>query len=187
MCQRAVALPYGCGCTPLASFPPATSNADNLCCPLQPVPGWRRHQVALGGGLQAHHRGVGRAQPKRLPHSYDLVSAVGGCGCHLSPPFKKTPMRSRLLACSEYRQAGVPPFSPPPVRPPGTSPAVAGGAASLPRIPGCCKRCPCPARPGRFTSCCHGGRKTGECDIAQAAYAAGHELATHTMTHPDKQ
>ncbi|KAL4446710.1 hypothetical protein ABPG77_007954 [Micractinium sp. CCAP 211/92] len=38
-----------------------------------------------------------------------------------------------------------------------------------------------------FTSCCHGGRQTGECEIAQAAYAAGHELATHTMTHPDER
>ncbi|KAL4425385.1 hypothetical protein ABPG75_009401 [Micractinium tetrahymenae] len=38
-----------------------------------------------------------------------------------------------------------------------------------------------------FTSCCHGGRQTGERDVAQAAHAAGHELATHTMTRPDER
>lgn len=36
-----------------------------------------------------------------------------------------------------------------------------------------------------FTSCCHGGRLTGECNITQAAHQRGHELSVHTMHHPD--
>ncbi|PSC72055.1 polysaccharide deacetylase [Micractinium conductrix] len=37
-----------------------------------------------------------------------------------------------------------------------------------------------------FTSCCHGGRQTGKCNVTQAAYQRGHELSVHTMTHPDE-